>query len=194
MVRENIWRHKIGQVKSTRGKVHKYSGMTLDFRSPGKVKIDMRDYVKKMVKDFPEEFDHEDVVNPAMSKLFQVSPQSKQLNKQNSEIFHTFVAKGLFLSKRARPDINPTIPFLCTRVQASTSKDWNKLKRLLLFLKTTKEDVLTLSADNTHIVKWEVDASYVVHPDMKGHTGATMTLGKGAITSLPNKQKSIPEA
>ena len=46
-----------------------------------------------------------------------------------------------------------------------------------------------MSVDNTHIVKWEVDASYAVHPDMKGHTGATMTLGKGAITSLSNKQK-----
>ena len=61
------------------------------------------------------------------------------------------------------------------------------------FLKTTQEDVLTLSADNTHIVKWEVDVSYAIHPNMKGHTGATMTLGKGAVTSLSKKQKSIPE-
>ena len=147
-----------------------------------------------MVQDFPKELDHGDVVNPATSKLFQVSPESKRLAKQKSKIFHTFVAKGLFLSKRARLDINPTIPFLCTRVQASTSKDWNKLKRLLLFLKTTQEEVLTLSADNTHIIKWEVDASYAIHPDMKGHTRATMTIGKGAVTSLSNKRKSTPES
>ena len=39
-----------------------------------------------------------------------------------------------------------------------------------------------------------MDASYAVHPDMKGHTGATMTLGKGTVTSLSTKQTSRPEA
>ena len=119
--------------------MHEYLGMTLDFRSPGEVKIDMRDYVKKMVRDFPEELDHGDVVNPATSKLFQVSPESKRLAKQKSKIFHTFVAKGLFLSKRARPDISPTILFLCTRVQASTKEDWNKLCRLMISSRLLKK-------------------------------------------------------
>ena len=87
---------KIGQVKSTRGKVHEYLGMTLDFTNPGEVKIDMRDYVKKMVRDFPEELDHGDVVNPATSKLFQVSPQSKQLAKQKVKYFTHSLRKGFF--------------------------------------------------------------------------------------------------
>ena len=38
-------------------------------------------------------------------------------------------------------------------------------------------------------IKWFVDASYTVHPDSKGHTGAVMTLGKGATTSFSTKQK-----
>ena len=39
------------------------------------------------------------------------------------------------------------------------------------------------------IIKWWVDASYAVHPDMKSHTGACMSLGKGSIYSSSTRQK-----
>ena len=52
---------------------------------------------------------------------------SKRLEKNRAEIFHTYVAKGLFVSKRARPDIHPTIAGLCTRVKDPNEGDWNRL-------------------------------------------------------------------
>jgi hypothetical protein len=52
-----------------------------------------------------------------------------------------------------------------------------------------KNDVLTLEADDTHIVKWDVDAAFAVHDDFRSHTGATLTLGSGAILSASTKQK-----
>ena len=103
--------------------------------------------------------------------------------------FHTMVAKGLFLCKRARPDIAPVIAFLCTRVKEPTKQDWGKLHRMMLFLNTTKEDVLTLRSDKSHKVKYYVDAAYAVHPDMKSHTGIVMTMGYGAVISSSLKQK-----
>jgi hypothetical protein len=39
----------------TRGKVHDYLGMTLDYTEPGKVKIKMLDYVERMLADLPED-------------------------------------------------------------------------------------------------------------------------------------------
>ena len=36
----------------TRGKVHKYLGMVIDFNSKGKVKFRMDDYVMEMLNDF----------------------------------------------------------------------------------------------------------------------------------------------
>jgi hypothetical protein len=48
---------------------------------------------------------------------------------------------------------------------------------------------LTMEADDLSLVKWWVDASYGVHPDMKSHTGATMSMGKGAIYSRSTRQK-----
>eukprot|EP00978_Attheya_sp_CCMP212_P046656 scaffold403813_cov59-Attheya_sp.AAC.3 len=48
---------------------------------------------------------------------------------------------------------------------------------------------LTLEGENIIFIKWWVDASYVVHPDMRSHTGATMSLGKGSIYSTSTRQK-----
>lgn len=99
------------------------------------------------------------------------------------------VAKGLFLCKRGRPDIAPAIAFLTTRVLSPTQEDWDKLVRMMKFLRQTHNDKLTLAADDDHIAKWYVDASFAVHPDFRSHTGATMTMGKGAIYSVSRKQK-----
>ena len=57
------------------------------------------------------------------------------------------------------------------------------------FLNGTKNDVLTLSANSTNMVRWYADASFAVHPDMKSHIGIAMTMGKGAIISSSRKQK-----
>ena len=36
---------------------------------------------------------------------------------------------------------------------------------------------------------WSIDAAYAVHPDMKSHSGITMTMGKGSIYAASKKQK-----
>ena len=48
---------------------------------------------------------------------------------------------------------------------------------------------LTLEAESMQIVKWWVDASFVVNPDMKSHTEAVMTLGKGGIYGTSTRQR-----
>jgi hypothetical protein len=68
-------------------------------------------------------------------------------------------------------------------------EDATKLHRLMCYLKATKNDTLTLCADESHEVKWWIDAAFAVHPDMRSHTGAVMTLGEGAAQSKSTKQK-----
>ena len=180
---------EIGKVKATRGKKHDYLAMTLDYSEKGKVKVDMRNYIKSMIEYFPTKLNENDVVStPANENLFK-KDNSKQLDQKKAEIFHTVVAKGLFVSKRARPDIQPTIAVLCTRVKDSNEGDWKKLLRLMKYLNGTREMVLTLSADNASIIKWYVDVAFAVHPDFKSHTGIIMKMGKGAIQSVSRKQK-----
>ena len=178
-----------GEVKATRGTKHDYLGMTFDFSEPGKVKIDMIDYINSMIDDFPVKLGPNDTKQtPASEDLF-AEGSSEKLPKKLAEDYHTFVAKGLFACKRTRPDIHTAIAILCTRVKAPNQDDWRKLTDLMRYLNGTRNDKLILSADNLHIIKWWVDAAFAVHPDFKSHTGAGMTLGKGIIQSQSRKQK-----
>jgi hypothetical protein len=172
----------------TRGKIHEYLGMTLDYTEPGKVKIKMLDYVEKMLADLPEKFDGE-APTPAANHLFDVDDDSPSVDEKRAQFYHTYVAKTLFLCKRARPDLQTAIAFLSTRIQSCNEDDYKKLKRMLQFLRATKDDYLTLSAESLHNVRWWVDASYAVHPDMKSHTGGALSLGRGVIYGTSKRQK-----
>jgi hypothetical protein len=112
-----------------------------------------------------------------------------ELDKKRAEDLHTFTAKGLFACKRARPDIHTAISFLCTRVKKPTDDDWKKLMRLMKYLNGSRDEVLYLAADNLHVIKWFVDASFAVHPDFKSHTGGAMSYGRGVPISISRKQK-----
>jgi hypothetical protein len=128
-------------------------------------------------------------MTPCNDKLFKIDKTTKKLDNERKAILHTFVMKAMFLCKRARPDITTTIGFLSSRVKDLDEGDWDKFMRVLGFLKHTKEDVLTLEADDTQTLSWHIDAAFAVHPDMKSHTGATFTLGKGMIIADSTKQK-----
>jgi hypothetical protein len=144
-----------------------------------------------MVEDFPEKLKSTyTVVTPASNGLFNEG-QGKKLNEERADAYHTMVAKALFLCKRAIPDIQPTIPVLCTRVKGLNKANWAKLVRWMKYLSSTRELKLALSADNIDCIKWYVDATFVVHPDYKSHTGPTMSYGdgNGAIQSILRKQK-----
>ena len=149
----------------------------------------MSDYVTAMLEDFPIKFKpNETAATPAADNLFSEG-ESDPLSPHNAEVFHTFVAKGLFMCKRARPDIHTAIAVLCTRVKKPNHDDWDKLIRLMKYLNGTRKDKLILSADNLHVIKWYVDSAFAVHPDYKSHTGAVMTYGGGAAQSISRKQK-----
>jgi hypothetical protein len=48
---------------------------------------------------------------------------------------------------------------------------------------------LTLEGNDARIVKWWIDASFAVHPDMKSYMGGTLSLGKGSVYSASTHQK-----
>jgi len=173
----------------TRRKIHEYLGMTLDYRESGKIKISMFDYIRNMLADLPEDMNGTSVT-PAGENLFTVNQENPtKLSEEQSDFFHTNVAKLLFLCKRARPDIQTAVAFLCTRVQSPDTDDYKKLARVMRYLRATVEMPLTLEADNMSIIKWWVDASFGVLADMRSHTGSVMSLGKGAAYASSSKQK-----
>jgi hypothetical protein len=179
---------EIGHVKVVRGKTHNYLAMILDYNTPGAMTVDMMYYIDGMIEDFPYPIKSIKTA-PWTDKLMKVDVTSKHLDVEKKAIFHTFTMKAMFLCKRGRPDVSPGVGFFTGRVKESREQDWMKLLKVLGFLKGTRDDVLTLEADDFQTLTWYVDATFAVHVDMRSQTGAIFTLGKGAIISDALKQK-----
>jgi hypothetical protein len=156
----------------TRGKLHDYLGVTLDYSKKGRVKIKMLDYVDKMLADLPDEMDGESP-SPAANNLLTVNNDQIKVNEKKAQFFHTYVAKTLFLCKQARPDLQTVVVFLSTRVKSCDEDDYKKLIWVLKCLWATRCDFLMMSADSLHNMRWWVDASYAVHPNVRSHTGGS---------------------
>jgi hypothetical protein len=176
-------------MRVSRGKKHDYLGIDLDYYNDGEVKITMINYLKGVLDDFLEA-----IVNtasaPAADNLFTIIPEKecKALNESEAMAFHHSVAQLLFASTRARKDIHTTTAFLTMRVRNPDEDDWGKLRRLMRYIKGKINLPLILRADSLNVIKWWVDASFATHDDCRGHTGGTMSLGKGSITGASKKQ------
>jgi Reverse transcriptase (RNA-dependent DNA polymerase) len=105
---------KIGEVKVKRGKVHDCLGMRFRYNVQGQVSIDMIDYVQNMLEGFPQNQIEKGSKTPWNDNLFKVESKSVELSDSERELFHTVVAKGLFLCKSTCPDISLAIAFLTT--------------------------------------------------------------------------------
>ena len=175
-------------VTENRGKLHDYLGMTLDYSTPGKVVFRMDDYIEGILEEAPDDMDGV-AETPHTERLYDIAENPTLLDPQRAEIFHHLVAKLLFLTQRVRPELQPAVPFLTTRVKCADLDDWKKLGRVIKYLRKYPKLALTLEAESLTIVKHYIDASYAVHRDMRSHTGALTTLGKGAIITMSNRQK-----
>ena len=92
----------------------------------------MMEYIKNIIKDFPEEITGTKM-SPAPDHLFTVRDPSlaKVLLKEQAMAFYRAMAQLLFLSMRARWDIQPATAFLTMQVRSPKRNDWGKVKRVL---------------------------------------------------------------
>jgi hypothetical protein len=103
-------------MKVSRGKIHKYIGMTLDFRSKGIVKVTMMDYVDEIIEAFDtacRDLNHgytavvrrKKYCSAAPEDLFKIDEAATKLNQDEAKAYHNITAKSLYVTKRARPDV-----------------------------------------------------------------------------------------
>jgi hypothetical protein len=185
-----------------RGLVHRYLGMTINYSTKGVAQILMVDYVKDIVMAWDKASDgieldgfkikyrklsREPTAVP--SNLVTVDEDSAKLPEKQKAAFHNVVAKALYVAKRALPNIAVAIAFLATRVCSPDVQDWVELCHLIKYLRSTINLPLALGATSGRVLHWYVDASFAVHPNMRGHSRGAMTLGLGFPISSSSKQK-----
>ena len=75
----------------------------------------------------------------------------------------------LYVAKRARPDLQVTVAFLCKQVKCLNVGNWKKLCRLVRFVRATIYLLLIVGSDGMGNMVWSIDDSFAVHMDMKSH-------------------------
>jgi hypothetical protein len=128
-------------------------------------------------------------MSAAPDNLFVVNEDCEKLSNVTAAVSHLVVAKTLYVTKRARLDTSLAIAFLTTRVRAPNTDDWEKLCHFMEYLRYDQDCPLILSGENDGVLMWYGDAAFVVHPNMHGHTGGGLTMGRGFPISVSTKQR-----
>ena len=127
------------------------------------------------------------VMSPAARHLLKVDENCEQVSEENSEIFHFVTAKILYITKRDRPHLEPTVAYLCTRVSCSNGDNWKKLETAMKYIEGTINNVRIIKESSLKDLYTSVDTTYTVHNDMCSHTGGAMLLGWGIFYCKPTK-------
>ncbi len=72
----------------------------------------MEKYIGEILRDFPDRRKDGSAKTPAAEVLFEIWKDTPSLSSENAQLFHTYVMKLLYLSKRALPDIGMAIEFM----------------------------------------------------------------------------------
>jgi uncharacterized protein with FMN-binding domain len=118
--------------------------------------------------------------------------ESPPLLPLGAKTFHTIIATLLFIAKRTRPDILKDVSFLATKSNNYSEKDVKAVLQVFRYVMWSKERVLVLSGKQLEVCMF-VDASFMTHSDLKGHTGCIITLGigGGVMSAISRKQKIL---
>ena len=149
----------------------------------------MDGYIDEILKEYQEISTIHEYIVPAEASLFDHDDKTEKM--KDSSFFHRMVAKLLYLSKRARPDILLAVQYLTTRVKSPTKTDEKKLARVIGYLKATKEKSRTVSSKAFDRVGVYIDAAFGCHMDGKSHSAAVITLGDTPIMTISRKQKIV---
>ena len=189
---ENYLRLTYGEIRVNKGKIIDYVGMSFDFAVEGQVRVTMDACVDNILSECGVETTR---ATPASSSLFDVRDAAKASGSE-SAWFHTYIAKLLYLAKRVRPECLTAVAFLTTRVTLCDIDDLAKLRRLLGYLRLTRERGVVLRIGDEMVVRAYIDAAYGVHQDTgKSHTGCAIVLGEaGPLFSKSGKQKIVTKS
>ena len=171
----------------TRGSVHQFTGMTLDYTQPDKLTVTMKNQIDNLLEKTGTKGT---AVNPAEADLFIIDATSPSLDKKTKEEFHSIIASMSYIAKRIKPECLVVTSMLASRVHCATEQDWSKLERLLAYINSTRDIPLCLEMDSAYPVRISasIDSSHATHGDYRGHTGVYITLGKGCVQAISVKQ------
>ena len=152
---------KLKEVTVSRRETHTFLGVEFDFSDPGKIIVKQTTHVQDIIDSYLVNINEAVVVATLAGNNLMQRRDGKILNDKGQEAFYTCVARGIFIGKRSRTDIQPTISVSSSRVWAPAVQDLGKLVRLCKYLNFTKDLYLVLFIDDIYFIKLFMDSGLV---------------------------------
>ena len=161
-------------------KADSFLGINLSHNEDGTVTLTQPKLLQKLFKEHPEVTSKRKARTPT-HPYGPVPPHNKE-KEQSPPILATTYLRLLgllmYLTK-SRPDIMAAVSFGATKSTNPTEDDYHQLSYIVDYLRATATKghrIFVHIADGSIQLYCEVDASYLIHPDSKGHTGYTIGL------------------
>jgi hypothetical protein len=162
-----------------------FLGLHLNHNADGTVTITQ---LKLLLKRFALHPPRKDRANKPIHPYPPLSKDSDP-TPQPTDHFSYLRPLGILLYQtKSRPDIMAAVSFAGTKSSNPSDKDLSDLYYVVEHLRATQDigHILHTSAMSALCLYCEVDASYLLHPDSKGHTGYTISF-YGTIGTFHNR-------
>ena len=103
-----------------------------------------------MLDDIPEYMKGEPAT-PVVYHFFDILEEATKLFWTNADLFLHFVAQPLYLLKRARLDIQPTVSLLCTMVRDNNTGNCKNIEKVMKYIEGNIDVPLILSIEKCTI-------------------------------------------
>ena len=145
----------------------------------GKYSISQSSYIESILLDsgLADAKDSKQPLDPGYYKL-----DDKELLPDNKE-YRKLIGKLLYLSTNTRPDITFPVGVLAQKVESPRQLDLNEVKRVIRYLKHTKDLKLNLYGNNTINLHAYSDANFAEErSEMKSNSGVACFLFGGLVS------------
>jgi hypothetical protein len=177
---------------------HSWESTSIVHRDDGTVLLTQPKLLQKLFKEHPEKISKRKARTP--THLYGPVPahNATTIKEQSPLIPVTTYLRLLgllmYLTK-SRPDIMTAVSFGATKSTSPTQTDYDQLYYIVENIRATadKGHRIFIGTSSAIQLYCEVDASYLIHSDSKGHTGYTMGLHPhGTFYNRSAKQTLVP--
>ena len=119
---------------------------------------------------------------------FQLDDSEFVLSLKDIEVFHTGVAKLLFVAKRVRTDILLQTNMLCSRVKTLRKKNVRQLERIYRYILRTPRRVIMFEGDESMDLRAWGNVAFILHEDLKSRSASLIEITGGVVEAHTSKE------
>lgn len=173
------------------GAIRHYLSIQVTRDKNGNYELNQSTYIMQIASDFGL-IDAKPTRTPLEVSYGKSDDSSSQLESNTK--YRRLVGRLLYLSVNSRPDISASVSILAQKVSKPTANDWEQLKRVVKYLKSTHNLKLKLSnicSENSSLYAY-ADATWADDRiDRKSNSGRIVFFNGGTISWSCQKQNTV---